>query len=138
MILEMERICSMYMNNQFADAIAELEKRREVNFCFITLKALFLTQGAVVTGGDEMMKIAQSAINDGLSVVNKHRKKRSKLLRVIWTENYEKYDELEIFAEMAYLYLSAMNMVVILGLEKTIVGLIKTGYYAKSCIDTMK
>ena len=138
MISEMERISTMYLNNRLMDALDELEKRRQINFAFITLKALFLTQGAVVTGGDDMMKIAQDTINEGLTVAQKFRKKKSKLLRVIWTENYEKYDELELFAEMAYLYLSAMNMVVILGLEKTLVGLIKVGYYAKTCMDMMR
>lgn len=137
-IVELERIMRLFICNHYKEALAECERLVNHHFYFHVLKSLFQSMNGVVTFQDEFLDEALNTTKTALAAVDKNRRKRSRFSRMIWSPDYDDYTDNECHAEGSYSILAACAAVMTIACEKTLIGLIKTGYWAKTAVNVLR
>ena len=135
---EVNRITRLFICNHFNEALNEVDKKLDQHFFFQVLNGLFRSIQGVVTFQDETLSEAMKALHSGLTVVNIYRRKRSRLSRLLWSPDFDDYTDLECQAEGCYSVLSSITSVMSILHEKSLVGLVKAGYWGKTAFDVLK
>jgi hypothetical protein len=137
-ITEVNRIVRLFICNHFNEALDECAKNLDKHFFFHVLNGLFRSIQGVVTFQDETLAQGIAALHEGLTAIDHHRRKRSRISRLIWTPDYNDYTDNECQAEGSYSVLSAFTSVMSILCEKSLVGLFKAGYWGKTAFDVLR
>lgn len=136
---DIERILSIFLCNDINGALNEIEPKLDVHYFYHVIKAVFISLNGMITFDDHSLNQAIEVIAVSMKSVSVNRRKRPSIITSLWTSvNYDDWTNDEVYAELSHLILSAYNTLMILATEKTISGLVKAGYYAKSSMSTLK
>ena len=137
-ITEVDRIGRLWFCNHFNEALDECDKIRDQHAFFHVLKGLFRSCQALVTFQDDNLTEGMATLHEGLSFVDNHRRKTSRLSRLLWSPDYDDYTDNECMAEGCYFVLASFTSLMSLVCEKSLVGLLKAGYWSKTAFDVLR
>lgn len=137
-IKEADRIQKLFICNQYKEAVSECEKNVDKHFLFHVIRALFKSINGVVTFQECFLEEALESIQSTLVEVDRHRRKRGRFSRMIWSADYDEYKDYECQAEGCYSVMSACMSSMTILCEKTFVGLLKAGYWGKTSLDVLR
>ena len=116
-----------------------MEPKLVSHYYYHVIKAVFVSLNGMITFDERALGEAIEVIQTSMKEVAVNRKKKNSFITSLWTTiNYDDWTEDEVYAELSHLILSAYNTLMILATEKTLSGLVKAGYYAKTCMSTLK
>lgn len=136
---DVERILGIFLCNDIVGALNEVEPKLDTHYYYHVIKAVFISLNGMITFDEDSLNLALEVIQSSMKEVAIHRRKKPSLITSFWTSvNYDDWSEDEVYAELSHVILAAYNTLMILSTEKTLSGLVKAGYYAKTCMSTLK
>lgn len=99
---------------------------------------MFKCINGIIVLQDDAVAEAMDSIHSALVVVNRYRKKRNAFTRMLWTPDYNDMTDTEVHAEGSYSFLSAMASGMSIANEKSLIGLLKAGYWAKTSYSVLR